>query len=282
MKPEYEKINFQPQNSFLLRTITREKRPELKGSWHYHKEFEICLTIRSKGKRFVGVNIESYTEGDLVLLGPELPHCWITNEPTEQIVIQFKSSFLGKDFLASTECKKIEKMLARASKGLHFMGLEIGSTVNKIIELRNLQGFESLLGLLTILNDLSKHENVRELSNLAVKSSADALVSQRIEMVYSYVLRNMKKKPCLDTVAEKLGMSKTTFCRFLKNKTGKTFSEIVNDIRIAHAARQLQYTDMHVQEVCYDSGFNDTSYFYRVFNDRFGIAPKQYKETFNK
>ncbi len=279
MKPDYEKINLPHDGSFLYRKITRESRPDLKGSWHYHPEYEICLNTRSKGKRFVGVDIENYVEDDLVLLGPDLPHCWITDEETSQIVIQFKADFLGHGFFSKPEMAKIRSMLKRSKMGLHFIKPEKG-ICDTLKEIETMQGARALIALLEVLHRMSETENTSILTTSTYNKKLDMLASKRIEQVYSYILKNLKKKPSLEVAAAKTNLTKTSFCKFLKTKTKKTFSELVNEMRISHAAKLLQNTDMTAQEVCFDSGYNDPSYFYRVFSRRMGVSPKQYRKQF--
>lgn len=279
MKPDYEKIGLPHGGSFLYRIVTRKSRTDLKGSWHYHPEYEICLNTRSKGKRFVGVNIENYVEGDLVLLGPELPHCWITDEETSQIVVQFKEDFLGHPFFRKPEMARIRSMLKKSKTGLLFPDFANGIR-QKIVEMERLSSPAALISLLDVLHNMSLIEETKQLTSSTYNKKLDMIASQRIEQVYSYILKNLKRNPNLDTAAAKVNMTKTGFCKFIKTKTKKTFSQLVNDMRIAHAAKLLQNTDMTAQEVCYDSGFNDPSYFYRVFLKRTGVSPKKYRNQF--
>lgn len=279
MQPDYEKINLPHGGSFLFREITRESRPDLKGSWHYHPEYEICLSTQSKGKRFVGVDIENYEKHDLVLLGPDLPHCWITDEATNQIVIQFKEDFLGHGFFHKPEMAKIRAMLKRSKRGLHFP--LVNPTIRtKLENMGSMGGTEALLALLDVLHQMSLMDQISVLTTSTYNKKLDMLASKRIEQVYSYILKNLKRKPRLETAAAKVNLTKTSFCKFLKTKTKKTFSELVNEMRISHAAKLLQTTDMTAQEVCFDSGYNDPSYFYRVFSRRMGVSPIQYRKQY--
>ncbi|WP_448517997.1 AraC family transcriptional regulator [Rhodoflexus sp.] len=280
MKPDFENIPYEPGNSFLLRTICRQSRTSMKGAWHFHPEIEICYTLKSKGKRFVGVDIDNYEEGDLVLLGSELPHCWITDEETEQIVIQFKDDFLGKDFFSASEFKEVNRLLQEAAGGLQFSketSLVVGE---RIVRMLTQNSFQRLLSLFEILHLLAQAPKVTVLSqNIGAKRSYTH-VSKKIQKIYAFILEHMTGDLTLEATAEHIGMTKTTLCYFLKNNTGKSFSNIVNDMRVAHAARLLQDTDMNVQEVCYQSGYNDPSYFYRVFQARIGVSPRKYKLRF--
>ncbi len=280
MKPDFEIVPYQPSRSYVLRTIERESRNTLKGAWHFHPEIEICLTLKSKGKRFVGIDIEDYQEGDLVLLGPDLPHCWITQEETEQIVVQFKADFLGKDFFNVSELRDINRLLKKSATGLKFESTYAAQATPKLLQMRESNVAAGLVLLLDVLQILSEDDTAKELTSTFSTKKAYADTSQKIAHVYSYILENMRSDVTLEEAARRIGMCKSNLCNFLKYNTKKTFSEIVNDIRVSYAARQLQETDMTVQEVCYDAGFRDPSYFYRVFQQRLGMPPRKYKISY--
>lgn len=174
---------------------------------------------------------------------------------------------------------RIWNMLKRSKMGIFFpeSAQEIRRTIEKMGEMSSPA---ALIALLDILHRMSLVEQTSSLTTSTYNKKLDMLASQRIEQVYSYILKNLKRNPNLDTAAAKINMTKTSFCKFVKSKTKKTFSELVNDMRIAHAAKLLQNTDMTAPEVCYDSGFNDPSYFYRVFSKRTGLSPKEYRKQF--
>ena len=77
MKAQFQKISINEGISFIAKEL---ELPHFDNEYHYHPEYELKYVIQSKGKRFVGDNVENFQEGDLVLLGPNIPHYW-NNDP---------------------------------------------------------------------------------------------------------------------------------------------------------------------------------------------------------
>ncbi|MCE1199316.1 MAG: cupin domain-containing protein, partial [Marinilabiliales bacterium] len=105
MKATYQKILLSEGSSFIA---TKLVLPRFHLEYHFHPEYELKYVIESKGKRFIGDTIENFQEGDLILLGPNIPHYWkndAIHDQTDQmkakaVVAMFTEDFLGKDFFA--------------------------------------------------------------------------------------------------------------------------------------------------------------------------------------
>lgn len=279
MKPEYEKIQVQPLHSFLTRIVERPERLLLKEAWHFHPELEICLTEKSEGKRFVGNSIEDYRQGDLIMVGANLPHGFITKHPSRQIVIQMKQDFLGDVFLEKPETKVIQELFFKAKRGLQF-GKKVGREANnKIYELFHLSGLPKILKLLELLHLLGSTQDFRFITaeNYTINTKVKEL--KRIQIVYSYILENYKTGVSLEEAAALIPMTKSSFCKFLKKHAKKTFSEIVNEIRISHACELMIQSDMKISTIAYESGFNDISYFNRIFKKIMDAKPNEFMSS---
>jgi len=134
MKAELEYIENHKQ-SFLTKKIIRKSRPLLSQAWHYHPEIELCLTLKSSGKRFIGNNISNYFKNDLVLLGKNIPHGFTTNLFCKQIVVQFKQSAFGDTFFEKPELRNVKQMLNQSNYGLYFFGKSVNKVKKNIIAL---------------------------------------------------------------------------------------------------------------------------------------------------
>ena len=223
--------------------MERPKRPTLKEAWHFHPEVEICLTQKSEGKRFVGNNIEDYRSGDLVMFGSNLPHGFITEKKSSQIVIQMQENFLGKDFLEKPETQIIKDLFQKAKRGIKFEGKVQEEAEEKIAKLFQLEGLPQILKLLDLLYLFASTPEYRYITqeNYIVDTKMAEL--KRIQIVYSYILENYQSGVSLDEAAALIPMTKSSFCKFLKKHAKKTFSEIVNEIRISHACELMIQTD---------------------------------------
>jgi len=274
MKPEFEKIQNQPLHSFITKTVERTKRPTLKEAWHFHPEIEICFTLKSEGKRFVGNDISDYLVDDVVMFGANLPHGFITEMESEQIVIQMQEGFLGLQFLEKPETQVIKELFIRAKRGIQFYGKTQQKAKRLAKQILKLDGFSKILKLLGLLNYLATSNEYSFITNQSFQANTKMTELKRIQVVYNYVLENYQHKISLDEAAQLVSMTKSSFCRFLKKHTKKTFSEIVNSIRIDHACSLIINTHKNISTIGYESGFNDISYFSRTFKSLTGQNPK--------
>ncbi len=282
-KPMAESLLEDTGQSFLLRRIVRQKRPDhrAKGVWHYHPDYEITLTLKSSGKRFVGYSIDDYTSKELVLYGENLPHCWITNQFTEQYVITFKKEVLGPRFWDTPEFIGINKLLEKSQQGIKFNSVTTEKAASLILQMRELEGFRKMIVFFELLNLLALSEDIDLLTfhNFRLKNNLRA--SNRIEQVYSYIDRNFKNDNIsITALSDDLHMTTSSLCKFIKTITKKTFTELLIDARIKEACKLLSETDKYISEICYLSGFNNLSGFNRAFKKVMHISPKEYRKIY--
>ena len=287
MKPEYEKIQNRPLHSFMAKIVERSKRPTLKEAWHFHPEIEICFTLKSQGKRFVGNDISDYLVDDTVMFGANLPHGFITEIESEQIVIQMQESFLGLEFLEKPETQIIKELFTKAKRGIQFHGKTQQKAKRMAKKLLRLEGLSKILELLNLLNYLASSTEYSFITNKSFQSDTKMTELKRIQVVYDYILKNYTEKVSLEEASKLVSMTKSSFCKFLKKHAKKTFSDIVNEIRINHACDLIINTDKKISTICYECGFNDLSYFSRTFKKLINKNPKSFmlehrSKTFHK
>ena len=282
MKAEFQYVITAANDSFLMKIVERQKRPVLKGAWHYHPDVEITLTLKGRGKRFVGNDISNYREGDLVMLGKNLPHCWLTKSQSKQVVIQIPESFYLGPFFRRPEMKEISLLFNKCIKGIRFHGKTKEGAIDKIYDLLKLKGYPKLIALLDLLHYFSASEEFKFLTPIEYNPELNLLKSERIQKFYSFVLNNYMNEITLNDASNLLSMTKTSLCRFLKSNTQKSFSKILNEVKVSHACKKLIETDMQVIGICYESGFNDVTNFNRRFKELIKLTPLEYRKRFSK
>ena len=253
--------------------------------WHFHPELEIAYIASGNGKRHVGNHISYYKGGDLIFLGPNLPHYGFTDRFTgasSEIVIQLKYDFLGADLLNVPEMEAIAGLFERSKRGLVFHGntkAEIGERLQDIFHMTN---FERMIALLNILNQLAKSKEYSLLNASETSLIVDQKDSVRIDKVFKYVRKHFQDENIpLEKVASLSNMTIPSFCRFFKKQTTKTFTQFVNEFRIVHATKLLSETNDPISSICYDCGFNNFSHFNRYFKKFTGKSPSQYRKELN-
>lgn len=281
MKPEFEKIVEPPERSFTVRVVNRKNRPLLSQAWHFHPEIEICFTQKSVGKRFVGNQISDYQEKDLVMFGANLPHGFTTDMNCSQVVIQMTHDFMGQVFIDKPELRPIKKLFTRAKQGLEFKkGIKKKAVkiINKL--LKSGGGISQFLHLLELLQLLADTNEVETICSEEFALDLNETQLGRIKIVYDHVMENFKKEVSIKEVADKLNISEAAFYKFIKKQTKKTYTQIINEFRINHASKLLMTSEKPISLVCFESGYNNISYFNRKFKEVMGQTPHSFKNNY--
>lgn len=284
MKAALERIEPEFGSSFLLRKFESGITCNV-PMWHFHPEYEIVYISGGKGKRHIGNHLSFYEDGDLIFLGPNLPHLGFTEELPEkhvEIVVQMKEEFLGSDFLQIPEMLAIKQVFERAKLGLSFKG-DIKREVGKLlVDMADMPAFERLLHLLKILQRLAKSEEYEILSSDSFPVEVNAQDQDRMKKIYEYVQGNFQGNIQLEAIAKETNMTIPAFCRYFKKLTQKTFIQFANEYRVAHACRLLSEDHLSIANVSYESGFNNLSHFNKQFRAVTGLSPRDYRKNHKK
>lgn len=278
MKAQYEKI--EPQEFQSFRAYAYEK-PEFDTPWHYHPEFELTYITKGRGIRYVGNGFEYFEENDLVLLGPNLPHCWKNTGKQKgksgAIVIHWDNNLLGNN---NREFNSIVELFSRAQHGIKYLPAISINIKDRLLQMLKLPPFERLITLLSILNDLAKNGKGQALSTIAVDASTRNYDHQRINSVYQFVRNNYQQKVTLAQIASEVHMSEEAFSRFFSKMMNRPFFTFLNEYRINAACQLLIETDRPVSDVAMASGFETLPFFYRQFGKFKKLSPKKYRDNF--
>ncbi|WP_194767243.1 AraC family transcriptional regulator [Tamlana sp. I1] len=277
MKAVIEQVFYPYEQSFIA---TEYKLDYFDSPWHFHEEYELTYIKSGYGTRFVGTSTELFKAGDLVLIGTNVPHYWRCDNDfydkkdlsAESQVVQFKADLFFKNELA--EMKNIHSLLKKSASGVHFLNGDKYEA--QIKSLNTLTGIERLLAFYKLLEALSLDSCQRLLSTTQESQFYQAKDSVTFQKILNYIFDNLQHDISLSTIAEKVHMSNSSFCKYFKKRTKKTFTEYVNKLRVAHASKLLSESDLTISQVCFESGFNSVSYFNRQFKKYKKIGPKDY------
>lgn len=253
---------------------------------HLHEEFELNFIKGAKGaKRVIGDHIEEIDELELVLAGSNLQHGWFTHKCTsaeiKEITIQFHRDLFDEKFLHRNQMSFIRNLLECSMRGVLFQAKTIHTIMPRLIELPQKRGFDSVLELMSILHDLSVSRNFQTLSGLSFnKIETISYNSRRIEKIMAYLNNNFDKDVSLREAAKIAGMTEVALSRFFKLRTGKTFVDTLNEVRLGTASRMLIDTTNSITEVAYKCGFNNMSNFNRIFKKKKDCTPKEFREAY--
>ena len=258
---------------------------------HIHPECELNFIENAKGaQRIVGDSIEEIDEEELVLVtNPHLEHAWKdyrnVSKNIHEITIQFHPDLLTDTFLNKNQMISIRQLFRHAERGVAFSRESIAKVrpLLKTLTCEN-DSFYSLFKLLIILHELSIDKGMRELStgqfaaNVMHQHSSD----ESLGRVMDYLSRHYSEVIRLSEVAEMVNMSESSFCRFFKQHTSKSFIDFLTDIRLGAASRALIDSSLSIAEIGYDCGFNNLSNFNRIFKKKKGVTPSEFRDNYRK
>lgn len=252
---------------------------------HFHPEFELNFIYNAQdAERVVGDHIEPIHEFELVLVGPNLYHGWnngnCQSKKIHEITIQFHRDLIHESLLARNMMRPIKELLNNAASGILFSDAVIRSIAPRLKKLSQYSGMEAFIELITVLHILSVSENQKLLCQQAM-NMADFSNSERMKKVYQCIAQNYREKIKVEQVAQTLNMTETTLSRLVKQRTGKSFIDFLNDYRIGFAIRWLTETNQSIAEIAFRSGFYNISNFNRIFKKTKGCTPSEFRENFS-
>ena len=284
MEPQFIKLSNIEKQSF---GVVLYQHPSFPGLWHYHREFEITYIQKSIGTRFVGDNIEVFKEGDLIMIGENLPHTWKndplthveTNNASQAVVIHFARNCLGEHFWELPENESVSKLLLKARLGLKITGPTRTVAIAMMKQMLEQRKPLRLISFVSMLQLLSESGDIQALSSEGFMNSLHNNESQRINNAYEYIMHNFKSKISLVEVAKIVYMSPSAFSRYFKTRTRKSFSQFVIELKVGYACNLLLRENQTVTQVCYECGFNNLSNFNKQFKKLKKITPKKYQQA---
>jgi AraC-like DNA-binding protein len=287
MKPLFQVVEPLIQGSISVKEI---KTNNLNDQFHFHNLYEIALIIKGSGKRIVGDSIENFTDGDLVFIGHLIPHASYIGEgytpvkncqEVHALVIYFHPDWFDESILNTTDFLNFMKLIKKLERGISLLGNTKTRTTKALLKLKNTRGLERIIKLLDILDFVSKSDEYKCLASESYSNSYSKSDVERLSAVYKYIMKNYTDVIKLDDISNIANMTATSFCKYFKCKTGKTFSNFVNEVRIGQACKLFFNENMYISQVCYSCGFNNLTNFNKNFKHFTGMTPTLYKNALN-
>jgi AraC-like DNA-binding protein len=288
MDPKFELVEIENNTSFKSFNGQCALFQDDHG-WHYHPEYELTYIVSGEGLRFVGDNIQQFGPGDLVFIGPDIPHCWTnddndTSDPTRNnlLVLQFNPEFLGTEFLSSPDALALNELFILAQRGLSFHGEhaeDIKHAMQTILEKTGLPRLSAFLHLLHTMTQCTDYEHL--ISELYIADNS-MFHSARMAKVMDYVRKNIGSDIIQPEVAELVNMTPQGFSRFFRATTGRTFVSFVNVMRIMNACRMLTNTNLDIIDIAFECGYANLSNFNRRFSELKNTTPTDYRKQHGK
>lgn len=284
MQPWFETVTIPPDRSWLL---FDRQLPDFPFNWHYHPEFELTLTVGSRGMRFVGDQIERYDDGDLVLLGPNLPHAWQSEALAGEgglhraIICWFTREWVEGLTGLMPEYGSLAALAAEAGRGLQFSAETVRSLRPRMLAIGSLSPARQALELQAILLELANAER-RHLAAGEVQPGENPRDRERMRRVLAWLHAHYDKPLRLAPLCALTHLTDSQLQRVFKRSTRMSISEYVAQLRIGKACRLLVETDLPMSHIATECGFSDAAHLARQFRVAKGLPPSHYRQRFKR
>ncbi|EEI90508.1 transcriptional regulator, AraC family [Sphingobacterium spiritivorum ATCC 33300] len=284
MKPQLLTLGTPSAASFSIRN---DVKPQQHNNWHYHEELELIHIAKGSGTQFVGDSINNFENDNMVLLGTNLPHYWLFDEQYLQDnadirVAHFRENFLGEVFFNLPENRKLKELFSKAKQGLLIYGATRDILRQLLEKLISATGASRIIILLEALNVLATSDEYERLTRSTYEFQNHLGDHDRLNAIIQYATQHYRNKISLAELAQIIGMTENSFCRFFKSKTGKTPIEFITELRIGHASRLLLEQEMPVKQICFESGFQNFVSFHKAFKKIKETTPLMYQKSLKK
>ncbi|QJD80520.1 AraC family transcriptional regulator [Spirosoma rhododendri] len=250
--------------------------------WHFHPEYELVYIDRASGTRQVGTHLSHFTDSDLVLIGPYIPHLnfdYGVRTDYRKIVVQVGPTFLGTALTQTPELTAIGRLFDQSRQAIAFGEVTKTAIGDRMLRLPGLSQFEQFVELLSIFNQLAAAPDADLLHSHPVESPYTRRQQDRIQLVHSHIAQHYGRKLDLAEFAGLTSLTPEAFCRYMRQMTRMTFTEYVNQYRVQQAKLLLRQQSS-VTDACFSTGFESLSYFNRIFRRATGDSPREFRDKF--
>jgi AraC-like DNA-binding protein len=251
-------------------------------TFHRQKTWELSYIITGQGTRIVGDATEYFSQGEVILIPPDIPHCWSFDKyvsddegKIENVTITFSDALLENSKTVFPELSGIIAKIQRYTDAISFGGNTLTRLQTILTSMIQEDKVESLLSLIKLFALISSPEQTATVGRPIVEDR----MTKRLQQIYLYVMNNYQRDMTLDEVARFACMAKSSFCVFFKKMTDKSFFAFLTEYRVTSSCQMLLKTNMSVAEICYASGFRDVPYYNRVFKKLKGMTPTEYRRS---
>lgn len=265
--------------SFMVRPCA-----DLVFPYHMHPDFQLNLVLEGKGKRIVGDHIDEYTSGDLVLLGPNLPHYWTydrdfltRNGKGTAIIIHFNRNFAGRDFISKPELKPLAQLLDKAYRGIKIEGPILGKLIDILRSVENGTDLMRLVALINILTEISLGKDYKYLAGPAYENKEIPDQELKIKRIINFLSHHYNDgEISLERLANMASMSPTSFSKYFKKQTGQNYVEVLSDLRLSAACKELGSSDYNISQIASRCGYHNLSNFNKLFKAKYKCTPREF------
>ena len=280
LRPDLELVQVREDQSFK---IWSHGYPYRTVRWHFHPEYELHLVTATTGDRHVGDHIGRFEPGDLVLVGPNLPHNWISDLPPGEVVeerclvLQFSRAFIEGCAAAFPELRFLQPLMQDAFRGVRFEA-GVAERVGPLMRaLAGVADARRVALFMEIMDAIGHAEGCTLLASPGFQPNPAAYLSASMNLVLQHIGQNFTRDLSECDLAALAQQSVSSFSRSFRRHTGMAFVQYVTSLRIELACQHLSQAELSVTDICYEVGFNNLSNFNRHFLAVKGMPPSRFR-----
>ena len=247
--------------------------------WHRHPEIELMLITQGQGNCMAGDCLIQVNQGEVFMIGRNLPHHWRFEDDSAGFCLQFDPS-QPHSVWQSPEFESLKPLWRQSERGLRLAGTLAQALLQDAEQLLTLTPMARLNQLTAMLDRIAASSD-QAISQLA--SSAFHLLEpgdahdDSIAKVMHLIFTRFQESLRLEDILKSLPLSRATFSRHFKVRTGRTFSCFLREVRLSYVCHLLETTNRNVTDIAFDSGFNDLPYFHRTFRQHTKLSPTEWR-----
>lgn len=272
-----------PSTEQLSLFFNRYEKNSFNFPLHYHPQWELTYIIDGSGVAYTGNEVRHFDKHELALIAPMVPHCWKSNgikkQTVKSVFVQWDNSFLGENWLEKPEFSSIKNMFNLCHAGLSFP--DTRGISEQLISMPYKSPFKRVIGFIDILHELSLQKNIEPLGQQMIILPSMAS-DRRIESILDHVSRFYDQKISGDDMATLISMTSVSFSKYFKRTFHKTFTQFLNEYRISQACGLLVSTEFSVEQVAYQCGYQNMSFFHRQFKIVTSNTPNNFRMNYLK
>ena len=285
MTPLFEQVTIPTGHSWGLLWRELDAIPFI---WHYHPQFELTLTVNARGQRYIGDHLGDFEPGDLVLLGPNLPHTWSASEridsaqPMLAVVVWFSMEWVAQLAACFPELHSLRQLARRAGPALRFSPVTSERCAEKLLQLNALPVPQRLPLLLDVLLALAGDTGARPLASTAQAPVQGDGQQQRMARVFDYMHAHFREEIALETLAQLASLSLGAFHRCFKRHAHCTPGDYLARLRIGRACQQLIESDLAIAVIAQEAGYRNLAHFNRQFRAAKQVTPRAFRLPYRR
>lgn len=284
MKELLERIRLDPDESFFIGIFQDHID---KSIWHYHQAYELSFITEGSGKRIVGDSTETFNPGDLIFIGPRIPHVWISGDQKrvmhsgrtlESVYMLFNHEILPSSLLSLPEMAHVKKALQFSERGMKIEGDTLNRVSEIMLQLPYLDRLKRLMYFYEIMDIIGQSQSFTFLTSELYHARKLRTSNDRVNQIHEYLMNNYHEEVNLNHIADMVHMAPGSICRLFKAETGLTIFEYLNKMKVDLSIQLLLHTRQTILEISYDCGFNNLSHYNKQFRKFTGRTPSLFRE----